>query len=137
MVNHKTEMEVETTNKQAKPLAGSCHCGAVKITLTTEPSWLVECNCSVCWRYGARWAHGTRETVTVEAANDALRYYSWGDRGIEFYFCQHCGCLTHYESTEKTASSRVSLNTRMSAPDAVAGLRLRHFDGADSWEFLD
>ena len=29
-------------------LAGSCHCGAVKVTLARKPRRLTCCNCSIC-----------------------------------------------------------------------------------------
>ncbi|MEQ8408781.1 MAG: aldehyde-activating protein [Gammaproteobacteria bacterium] len=118
-------------------LQGSCHCGAVTITLDFQPVSITECNCSVCRRYGARWVHGTRRNVRVDAQPDALQFYCWGDKSIEFYHCRHCGCLTHYESTEKTEESRISLNTRMCDPTTVSELRVRLFDGADTWKFLD
>jgi hypothetical protein len=63
--------------------------------------------------------------------------YAWGDRSIEFWHCNTCGCLTHYESTDKTGHYRVAVNARMMAPEDVAGIRLRTFDGADSWKYLD
>jgi hypothetical protein len=61
----------------------------------------------------------------------------WGDRCIEFYHCKICGCTTHYESTEKEADSRVAINTRMMRREDTAGIPVRLFDGADTWEFID
>jgi len=98
---------------------------------------VTECNCSVCRRYGARWAYYTREQVELTASPETLAAYSWGDRTIEFYHCRHCGCLTHYESTDKHPSSRIALNSRMLPLEVTASLRVRHFDGADSWSYLD
>jgi hypothetical protein len=118
-------------------LTASCHCGAVTIELAEAPDSLTECNCSVCYRYGALWAYGTRQTITVKAHADKLRYYCWGDKCIEFYHCQRCGCLTHYESVEKSRDSRVAVNARMLPPDHIQALKIRRFDGADSWQFLD
>lgn len=56
---------------------------------------------------------------------------------IEFYHCNHCGCLTHYESVEKDDGSRIAVNGRMLPPEETAGIRLRTFDGASTWKYLD
>lgn len=63
--------------------------------------------------------------------------YSWGDKSLEFYFCHKCGCLTHYESIEKQDDSRIAVNARMISPMDVAKLKLRTFDGADTWKYLE
>ena len=46
-----------------------------------------------------------------------------------------CGVTTHYVGTD---GARVSFNLRL-ADDAttVHGKKVRHFDGAQSWAFLD
>ena len=118
-------------------LIASCHCGAVKIEVSSKPDSLTQCTCSICRRYGALWAYFTRKTATVSAAPGATRAYLWDDRLIEFYHCRTCGCMTHYEGTKKTGDSRVAVNARMMAPDEIEGIRVRTFDGADTWEYLD
>jgi hypothetical protein len=118
-------------------IRGACHCGAVSLEIDELPESLVECNCSICSRYGALWAHGTRNTVRVTCAPDAPQAYLWGDRCIEFYHCSICGCVTHYESAEKDPHSRVSVNARILPRHAISGLRTRRFDGAKSWRFMD
>ena len=56
---------------------------------------------------------------------------------IEFFHCRSCGCLTHYESVEKEPDSRFVINARMWPPEIVDSLRVRSFDGASSWQYLD
>ena len=124
----------ETTNPNR---TASCHCGAVLIEIRDLPASLTECNCSICRRYGARWAYFPRNQVRMSAAAGALGAYSWGDRTIEFYHCRTCGCLTHHESVEKHGGSRFAVNARMLPPAATSGIRVRKFDGADTWKFLD
>ena len=115
----------------------SCHCEAVRIELVELPSKVTECNCSVCRRYGALWAYYTRDQVNLVADPAVLSFYSWGDRTIEFWHCRHCGCITHYESVHKHPNSRFAVNARMLPLEVMASLPVRHFDGADSWEYLD
>ena len=118
-------------------LSASCHCGAIELELDEKPQTLTECTCSICHRLGAQWAYYTREQVRISGSRTARTAYLWGDKCIEFYHCKTCGCTTHYESVEKNGDSRVAINTRMMTRDDTAGIPLRKFDGADTWEFLE
>ncbi len=118
-------------------LTATCHCGAVTIEMDAVPESVTECTCSICRRYGARWAYCTRATARVLSNPDVLTAYVWGDRTIEFCHCKHCGCLTHYESVEKANDSRVAVNGRMLPPEDLADVQVRVFDGADTWRYLD
>ncbi len=118
-------------------LTGSCHCGAVRLSVSRKPRKLTQCTCSTCRRYGAMWAYGSPRTISVEARRGAIGRYIWGDRVIEFCFCRTCGCLTHYDSLDKTPDRRIAVNARMLEPGDLAGIRVRTFDGADTWKYLD
>lgn len=50
-------------------IEGSCHCGNVKFTVTERPKWLTSCNCSICRRHAALWAHLDPEQSTRMAVN--------------------------------------------------------------------
>ncbi len=114
-----------------------CHCGAVHIAIARLPDRLIQCTCSICQRYGSLWGHLTRQDVSVTCSQGAEVSYRWGDRVIEFYHCNTCGCVTHYEGIEKTDSERLSVNFRMAPPAAYEGIEIRVFDGAGTWTFLD
>jgi len=118
-------------------LSGRCHCGAVQIELARVPESVTECNCSICGRYGARWAYYERKTARIVDPAGLLRSYSWGDKEIEFCHCSRCGCLTHYENLEKEPESRIAVNARMLDAAKVAQIPVRHFDGAVSWEYVE
>ncbi len=61
--------------------------------------------------------------------------YSWGDKGIAFHSCKTCGCTTHWAGL---VNARMAVNLGLADdPRNIADLPLRHFDGAESWEFLD
>lgn len=107
------------------------------IEAAQKPDALTECNCSVCRRYGALWAYYTVGTAQVSATPGSLKAYVWGDRCIEFYHCTQCGCLTHYEAVDKTGDYRIAVNARMLAPDDVAGIEHKLFDGADTWQYIE
>jgi hypothetical protein len=118
-------------------LSASCHCGAIRIEVSRRPRSLTQCTCSICRRYGALWAYFTRKTARVCGAPGASTPYVWNDKVIAFHHCNTCGCLTHYESTDKSDSGRLAVNARMMSPADIAGIRVRIFDGADTWKFLD
>ena len=118
-------------------ITATCHCGNISIDIATKPESVTECNCSICRRYAARWAYYTRGQVTINSAQNAMTAYCWGDRVIEFYHCNNCGCITHYESVEKQDDSRVVVNARMLPLDIVADIPVKMFDGADTWKYIE
>ena len=118
-------------------LTASCHCGAVRIEVARKPRSLTQCTCSICRRYAALWVYRTRETARVIHKRGATGGYQWNDRWIEFRFCNTCGCLTHYTGTRKHERDRIAVNARMMDPADIAGIRVRTFDGAETWKYLD
>lgn len=116
-------------------IKGACHCGAVTFEILDAPERLVSCNCSVCRRYNGLWVHSSEDIrISIEAPSGATIAYVRGDKTLAFHSCASCGCTTHWESLE---SDRVAVNARMAAPEDIKDIRVRRFDGADSWEFLD
>ncbi|WP_428641323.1 GFA family protein [Roseibium sp.] len=119
------------------PITGSCHCGAVSYEMKTQPRHAVMCNCSICRRLGTVWGHGEVGAVSVSAAADATLAYSWGDKDLAFHSCRTCGCTTHWEAIKGEGKGRMAVNLRLAEPGTIEAIGLRHFDGADSWTFLD
>lgn len=119
-------------------IIADCHCGAVRLEADVPPTMVTECNCSICRRYGARWAYYTRAQARVVTPPEATSFYIWGDRCIEFHRCNVCGCITHYEGAQdKSETSRLAINARMMDPKDIAGVSVRKFDGADSWTTIE
>ncbi len=120
-------------------IEGRCHCGAVGWVRRGRPRWLTACNCSICHRLGALWAHGDLAGVKFRARPETQHRYVQGDRSLAFCFCGRCGCVTHWlplqNADDRTA--RVAVNMRMAPSGAIAGIPIRRFDGADRWCFLD
>lgn len=118
-------------------IEGHCHCGAVRWTLAVRPDWLTRCNCAYCRRANGLWAHAERSQITLDYPAGGVVRYVQGDQTLAFISCKTCGCTTHWESLDPAAGTRMAVNANMAEPAAIAGLRVRRFDGADSWEFLD
>jgi hypothetical protein len=116
-------------------IRGSCHCGAVRFELAKTPKWVTACNCSVCRRLCALWAYGNASEIRFVRQPDATFGYVWGDRSLAFHHCRICGCTTHWEGLRH--SRRMAVNCRLADPEVTARLRIRHFDGAGSWNYLD
>ena len=115
----------------------SCHCGAVQIAYDGVPARLVSCNCSICRRLRPLWAHGPQGKLTVTADQDATLAYVWGDKGLAFHSCKTCGVTTHWIGLGPTEPQNMALNMALMTPEQIRGVPIRHFDGADTWEFLD
>ena len=116
---------------------GSCHCGAVKFKMLTSPNWLTSCNCSICRRLGALWAHGEISDITIECQEGATSRYIQGDKTLAIHTCVKCGCTSHWENLIPDQHTRMAVNCRLAEPEMIAGIRVRPFDGAETWKFLD
>jgi hypothetical protein len=113
-------------------IESSCVCGAVRVAITRAPDELVDCNCSICRRYGALWAYYTLKDVTVPSG--LTDTFMRGPKKIEFHRCKICGCVTHWSPADQR--DRMGVNGRLLDPEVVARARLRHLD-SKTWKFLD
>ena len=117
-------------------IVSSCHCGAVRLELPEPPEVLTACNCSICRRIGGLWAYYRPEQVKLVSAPDATLAYVWGDKCLSLHTCRTCGCTTHWEPIPKENAEKMGINARMLDPTVIEGARVRHLDGADSWEVI-
>jgi hypothetical protein len=108
-------------------IAGSCHCGAVRITVTDAPATVTSCNCSICRRLGTLWAYYRPSQVTVTGNTVA---YIWGDRMLALYHCAICGCTTHWESIEQPPIDRMGVHAGLLDLPDFAGIPVKFNDGA-------
>lgn len=118
-------------------LTATCHCGAIRIEIPSRPETVTQCNCSQCRRLGGLWAYYGWGTVRVDGHPEHTASYVWGDRTLRTVRCRHCGCVTHWEPLDPKPDSRHGVNIRNFEPEAIGPVRIRRFDGADSWTFVD
>lgn len=119
-------------------LSTSCVCGAVRLEVDERPQSLVECNCSVCRRYGARWAYYPSSALKITADGDRLqRYHRHG--GLAFVHCVTCGCVSFFEPVARASDAvRIGVNMRMiDDPSTLAGLAVIRLDGAANWTAIE
>ena len=118
-------------------LIGTCHCGNVRLEVPDRPAALTLCNCSICRRYGALWAFYPKDEVRISGHPDSTVGYVWGERSIETFRCKGCGCVTHWERLPHAEGVRYGINIRNFDPAEIGEVRLRRFDGAQAWAYLD
>jgi hypothetical protein len=115
-------------------LTGTCHCGAIRIDVPRSPTELTNCNCSLCRRVGALWAYYDVAEVTVHGHPEHTEGWIQGDRTLSTVRCRTCGCVTHWEPIGELPGTRMGVNMRQFDPAEVGKVRIRLFDGAESWK---
>ena len=118
-------------------LHGSCHCGAVSLTLPSRPEKATRCNCSLCRRVGGVWAYYEFGTVLIDGHPDQTVDYVQGDRTLRTIRCKTCGIVTHWEPLPPKVGARHGVNLNNFEPKLLESVHIRRFDGADTWSFLD
>ncbi len=118
-------------------LEGSCHCGAVRLTLPFAPTVATSCNCSLCRRIGGPWVYFEFGTVKITGHPESTTEYIQGDKTLRTIRCKTCGCVTHWEPTDPQPGAKHGVHLANFDREMIASVRVRRFDGADSWTFLD
>ncbi|KAK5634554.1 hypothetical protein RRF57_010267 [Xylaria bambusicola] len=85
---------------------GSCHCGAVTLAVKSQPldkdaKGLIECNCSICARYGTPWTYPLREQVVIEGKEN-MGQYLFNKKIARKNFCKICGVVVSSDTVEAT-----------------------------------
>ncbi len=71
---------------------GTCHCGAVKVEVTLEPSPRIgRCNCTICRRTAQTGTIVKPAAFALLAGEANLGSYAWGGKTSERFFCKTCG----------------------------------------------
>ena len=116
-------------------IRAACHCTAVRMEIDRAPRRVVDCNCTLCRRYGALWAYyKPGEVVIVRGAEDTETYV-WAKRRFAFHRCKHCGCLTHHTALDADPPRIRAVNARMIPTLDPASVRLQHTDNSHTGFF--
>jgi hypothetical protein len=113
----------------------ACHCTAVRLELEEMPSWVLDCNCTICRRYGALWAYPAPSQVHFVQGADATDAYVWGDRELAFQRCRVCGCVTHMLALGTDPPRIYGVNARLIPTLDPASVRLRQRDNGHTGFF--
>ncbi len=96
----------------SKKHQGSCHCGAVRFSYEGEPiTHGLRCNCSICIRKGAVMSSEViaPENLIIEAEEDALGLYQFGEKTAQHFFCKKCGIYPFHQTVRKPGHYRVNV----------------------------
>jgi hypothetical protein len=114
-------------------LTGSCHCGAVRVTIPHRPDTVNACNCTVCTKLGWRCCYFRADEATV---NDApLDRYVRADitePALAVMRCRNCGIATHWVPLDPAKVDRMGVNIALFDPAVFEGVEMCAVDGR-SW----
>ena len=114
-------------------LRGGCHCGKVRFEIETDPSYVSECNCSICAKKGILHHRVPKERFRLLSGEADLEEYRFNTMIARHYFCRSCGI--HPFTHPRTAPEDYTVNFRCLDDFTLesASLERRHFDG-QNWE---
>lgn len=120
---------------QDTPHTGTCHCGAVRISIPRTPDGITQCNCTLCTKTGMRCCYFKPDEVQVEAAPGATTAYVRADLDetwLATHHCTTCGVITHWTGLPGRGLDKMGVNVRLFGEDVVAGVAVTEVDGR-SW----
>ncbi|KAF2726043.1 hypothetical protein K431DRAFT_280080 [Polychaeton citri CBS 116435] len=92
----------------------TCHCAAISITAPQPTNTINECQCGVCFRYGAVWAYYPLDQVAITKQEGlSTRIYQCNEKSIEFHFCERCNGLMYWWPVDEKGAPKMGLNTKM------------------------
>ena len=105
--------------------------------MPSTPVVATDCNCSLCRRIGGPWVYYEFGTVKIEGHPGATAEYIQGDKTLKTIHCRTCGCVTHWEPLAPTEGVKHGVNLGNFDPALIASVKIRKFDGANTWKFFD
>ncbi len=120
-------------------IRAACHCGAVRFEIAEPPQWVIDCNCSLCRKYGGLFTYfRTPERQAMLLATPepgSTDAYTWLEGDLAFHRCKVCGCLTHIVAAKEDPPSIFAVNARTMAGLDPAKVRIRKVDNSHSGFF--
>jgi len=93
-----------------KTYHGSCHCGRVKFSVTTDIHKVVSCNCSICSKKGVLHHRVTPEQFDLLEGKEYLSLYQFETKKAKHFFCKECGI--HPFSNPRSAPDMYSIDVK-------------------------
>lgn len=120
-------------------IKAACHCTAVRFEIAKAPAWVLDCNCTLCRRYGALWTYyhrdGGQAQLVSTPSPEATETYMWLDRELAFHRCRICGCITHMEAVALNPPLIYGVNARMMVGLDPSQVKLLQVDNGHSGFF--
>jgi hypothetical protein len=111
---------------------GGCHCGRVRFEVIAPADLeVVECDCSICSRFGFLHLIVPVERFTLLRGGDALTTYTFNTGVAKHFFCATCGVKSFY--VPRSHPNGFSVNARCLDSGTVQSMTVGAFNGKD-WE---
>lgn len=121
--------------RSVMPLNGTCHCGAVRLTIPRKPDYVNDCNCTLCTKSAGLWGYYDPAEVSISGETRTYTRADLPEPALATHFCGTCGCTTHWTMLEDFAAThpemppRMGINMRLFEPETVGGVEVRLVDG--------
>ncbi|MBM7068054.1 aldehyde-activating protein [Actibacterium sp. 188UL27-1] len=56
---------------------------------------------------------------------------------MAFHSCATCGATTHWAMRVDPGQGKIAVNLMLADPEVINQVPVRHFDGAETWTFLE
>lgn len=90
---------------------GGCHCGAVRFSIAAaQDSEMLQCNCSICSRFGYLHLFVLHENFELQSGKHALTSYRFGSQNADHLFCRICGVKSFYQPRSHPDSYSVNFS---------------------------
>lgn len=116
-------------------IRAACHCTNVRFEIESAPVWVLDCNCTLCRRYGALWAYYEPGQVRMVQGAGEIDHYSWQEHDLGFHWCKKCGCLTHHTILKDDPPTIRGINARMIPTLDPSQVEILHIDNSHSGFF--
>jgi hypothetical protein len=117
----------------------SCLCGQVHVSVARPPSYINECNCTLCSKTGARWGYFPPSEVNIRGSTRGCCRADREDPNAEVHFCAECGSTTDSVLTKgavsKFGNALMGVNMWLANERDLRGVELRCPDG-QAWSGL-
>jgi hypothetical protein len=101
-----------------------CLCGTVSIEIEARPTFIHDCNCSLCRKAGAAWGYFAPNAVSIRGHTRGFSRADKAEPSVSVHSCTQCAATTHFVLTDAF---------RISNPGAAdcTGVNMRLFNGPD------
>ncbi|MCJ1258599.1 hypothetical protein MMC24_006432 [Lignoscripta atroalba] len=130
----KVQSHFSTIEEDLKVYDGSCHCGAVTLSVKSKPLTDIKvetCDCSICSRNGDIWIYPSKDSVAIHG-EDALTSYSFAKKTCSHRFCGTCGVMVYNEILDPNADIK-PINVRTLNGVDLETLKIKKVSGKE-WD---
>jgi hypothetical protein len=112
-----------------KTYEGGCHCGKVRVRVTTDLTPVMACNCSICSKKATLLTFVSPDKFELLAGENATTDYQFNKHLIHHLFCSTCGIGSFSHGTGPDGKKMFAVNARCLDDVDVSKLEVTHFDG--------